>query len=545
MYYQIFWLDFVTENSIFLNYNEQFFNFVVLDMYKTDSIITNNIPHLHPDIVDIIEDFQKLEESHERYKILSDIADEGILIHSDFRIIDCNKALTKIFGYERAEVIGKPLDMLINAEDKHFVKSNISEGYEDYYEFRGTHKDGSDVFIYAMGKNYNYKGIQSRLSVFNNVTKLRKTLDKLDESELMFRNIAEQSLLGIAILKEEKFTFMNQQFTNICGLDENSGISDFFAKIYSDDKNLVSGLFTNQDRSVKIENYEIRYNNSNNEIIWLKLFINRIKVEKQDALLITLLEITSNKNAETQLIKTQKEAIEANKVKSAILSNIAHELRTPLNGILGFASLLKESSSDSEQREMVEYILLSGYRLNKTLNSLIKLTELESKKSDAVKFHVEINSIFFEKETDFRRKAIDKGLKFICKYPEEDVIIQTNPQLLGDILDEIYDNAIKFTDSGKVELSAENKEYNGIPYLVIKIRDTGRGIPKEDVSKIFRPFRQSSEGFSRDHEGIGLGLALVQRMARLIDAKIVCRPAVPNGTTFKIKIPLVQVQQEE
>jgi CheY-like chemotaxis protein len=236
----------------------------------------------------------------------------------------------------------------------------------------------------------------------------------------------------------------------------------------------------------------------------------------------------------TELVEAKEKAEEMNEIKSNFLANMSHELRTPLHGILGFAQILSEEINDDELQKMANVIYKSGNRLLDTLNLLLNFSKAETSKIETVFSDVIIKNLFDETVELFKPFAESKGLSITAEISNDNIILHSDERLLREILNNLINNAIKFTENGVIFLSGTSDESNN---LVIKIKDTGIGIPQNKHELIFQEFRQESEGLSRNFEGTGLGLTLTKRYVEILGGSISIESEVGIGTLFSIGIP--------
>ncbi|MHB8930864.1 MAG: hybrid sensor histidine kinase/response regulator, partial [Melioribacteraceae bacterium] len=250
-------------------------------------------------------------------------------------------------------------------------------------------------------------------------------------------------------------------------------------------------------------------------------------------------DITEWKNIQEELIRSKEEAVEASKLKSSLLANMSHEFRTPLNGVLGFAQLLKEEIADSDQLDMIDKIIQSGRRLMNTLNSVLMLTELENNNYLINKSEIDLSVLCKQLKMFFTKPVQNKNLDFILDLKEENLSIISDENLLTRVISSFIENAIKYTQAGeiKIELTSSYQE-DGKKFAIINIIDTGIGIRTEDQSLIFREFKQLSEGFRRDFEGLGLGLTIANKITTLIGGKITLQSELGKGSKFTLMLPI-------
>jgi PAS domain S-box-containing protein len=230
-------------------------------------------------------------------------------------------------------------------------------------------------------------------------------------------------------------------------------------------------------------------------------------------------DITQRKRFETELIQAKEDAEESDRLKSAFLTNMSHEIRTPMNGILGFAELLKEPMLTIEEKnEYIDIIEKSGIRLLNLINDILSISKIESGQSEIINSKININELIKEICAFFRPEAAQKGiiLRFIKHLPYNEAVIKTDSNKVSAILTNLIKNAIKFTNTGSIEIGYTNKD----SLLEFFVKDTGIGVRPEQKEMIFERFRQGSESLIRNYEGAGLGLSISKGYAEMLGGKI-------------------------
>lgn len=236
------------------------------------------------------------------------------------------------------------------------------------------------------------------------------------------------------------------------------------------------------------------------------------------------------------------EAKEANKAKSLFLAKMSHEIRTPMNGVLGLLSILEESSSlNKEEHRLLQTIKESGELLLAILNDLLDYSKLESGKFEldnhAFLLHDSIKNVY----NLFSKKAILKDIQYTLTIaPTVPTCILSDSVRFKQILMNLVSNAIKFTEHGKVEISASFYLPNT---LSISVSDTGKGIA--NVDKIWEEFKQEDSKISRQYGGTGLGLSITKSLIELLDGSIELTSGVGKGSSFQINLPISVIEEEE
>ncbi len=238
-----------------------------------------------------------------------------------------------------------------------------------------------------------------------------------------------------------------------------------------------------------------------------------------------------------RLDEAREKAETANKAKSAFLATVSHELKTPLNSIIGFSSLMEEQIQDEEQKEGIRIIHNSGEKLLALVSEILDYASIES---DKIKFNYSkfpINQLLEVCTSTHRNNAQLKGLEFHSEMAEKlPIFICADKTRLTQVINHLLGNAVKFTDQGEVRLCVDCSDSE----IIFAISDTGPGIAPESQDAIFENFSQLENFLTRQHEGTGLGLALVQKLTQLMKGRITLQSSVGEGSTFTLYLPLKQ-----
>ncbi|MBI3210582.1 MAG: response regulator [Candidatus Solibacter usitatus] len=226
-------------------------------------------------------------------------------------------------------------------------------------------------------------------------------------------------------------------------------------------------------------------------------------------------------------------------LKIRFLAVLNHEIRTPLSGIMGMTDLLLESSLDDEQREYVSATRSCAETLFEVLNATLEYSSLSSGRVRLEEAEWQVREVVSTAIAEHVYKAESKGLKLHSVIePEVPEIVLGDAMRVRQILSHLVSNAVKFTPQGEVEIRVSVVEANnGSVRLQFRVRDTGIGIAAEQLAHIFDSFRQLDSGLSRAYTGLGLGLALVERLAALMKGKIWAQSSVGEGSSFFVEIP--------
>jgi signal transduction histidine kinase len=249
-------------------------------------------------------------------------------------------------------------------------------------------------------------------------------------------------------------------------------------------------------------------------------------------------ERTVELESKNELLKEALEKAEAaNRLKLAFLHNISHEIRTPLNGILGFSNLLTDNSIGIEEKtEYLEIMQESSNRLINAITGFLDMSLLNSGNMELILSNINPEKLLLDGYSKFRNDCIKKNIELEINtenLPESWVVISDETKL-RKVFYNLVENAIKFTENGRIEIGSEisNNE------IIFFVKDTGIGIPPEFKDRIFQNFNQADEGDSRKFEGLGLGLSISKGLIDLIGGKIWYNSIQNKGTEFYFSIPV-------
>lgn len=236
--------------------------------------------------------------------------------------------------------------------------------------------------------------------------------------------------------------------------------------------------------------------------------------------------------------KKAKEAAEAAaKAKSEFLANMSHEIRTPMNAVIGTACLLQDTDLTAEQRELIETISSSGNALLSIINDILDLSKIESNKLELEGQPFNLLSCIKESLGLIGQCALEKGLKVSYRLQEETPErIIGDPNRLRQVLVNLLNNAVKFTDKGEIQLSINSRRIDDEYEIHFAVKDTGIGIPEERITNIFQSFTQVDASTTRKYGGTGLGLAISKKLVELMGGRIWAESKLGEGSIFHFTI---------
>jgi PAS domain S-box-containing protein len=402
---------------------------------------------------------------------------------------------------------------------------------------------------------------------------------------LYFMNRNNQRLSGLLILAEEakaavdvaedavitvdsewNVNTVNRAFELmfLSHLDDVKGqsVALFFSN--SGDKELASRI-ADEKGNFDYSGYDWKFKSLDGSTKWLHTKVARIPMRRSNAAYaIAVSDVTVEKQAienvesinkgleqtiaerTQELAKARDKAIEVSDLKSNFISNISHEMRTPLNGIVGATSLLKNESLNNKQVKLVQMAENSVQALKHLINEVLDLSKIEAGKL----------------EFDFRNfnpealiESITSSLAVVANEKNLGLYIDTNkllfatiksdPYRITQILNNFLSNAIKFTDEGYIAINAWSEIKEDISYLHVEVKDTGVGIAKSNLNKLFKAFTQADNTISANYGGTGLGLSISKEIISLMGGTVSVNSLEGQGSTFSFKIPIEMWEEKD
>ncbi|BDQ02486.1 ATP-binding protein [Ignavibacterium sp.] len=377
---------------------------------------------------------------------------------------------------------------------------------------------------------------RSTLDYIQRTLKLRKEKDELSERYTSLTKYANDVI--ITINKDGKILEANRKAFEIYGYNHAELIGKNFIELSNNrefDLKKIEEARIN-DEGILFESTHRKKDGSN---IPVEISAKHINQDGEKIIIAIIRDFTERKKLESELIQAKEHAEEMNRLKTYFLANISHELRTPMNGILGYAEMLMMDLNDPKLREMASMIFKSSRRLHDTLDSLIDLSKLESQVQKLELENIELVTVLEDIKASFEGFAKEKGLSLTSEHKHPRIYFSTDPRIFNKIISNILSNAIKYTSKGEIKLLTDFRDGK----IIIKISDTGIGISADNLSKIFEPFRQESEGFNRKYEGTGIGLTLTKKFVELLEGNLDIDSEVGKGTTVTITLPVRETKE--
>lgn len=249
-------------------------------------------------------------------------------------------------------------------------------------------------------------------------------------------------------------------------------------------------------------------------------------------------DITDRLRMQRELERARAAAEDANHAKSLFLATMSHEVRTPLAGVIGAAEMLEETELDPAQQRLTAVLHRSGVRLLRLVDDILDFSRIEAGGLDLEPVEFAVAELLDEALAPARAAGTARGLLVEAAYADLPARAVGDPGRIGQVLANLLDNAVKFTESGEVRLSARTARTHDGLVLEVDVSDTGIGMSAEQVGEVFEPFRQVDSSATRRYGGTGLGLAICRQLVDLMDGSLTVESEVGRGTTFSLRLPL-------
>lgn len=544
--------------------------FILTDYFGNKRIFkTTKIPFIDPIShdtsalgisIDITEQ-RKIElqnrEMQEKYRLIVERGNDGIIILQNDVIVYSNKQAAKIFGQKIQDFIHKNIAEFIGQSEltrltETYLKSRTNKEEDLPLETGFVKPDGNICYIELRISTFSLKSKKSRFVFIRDITK-RKLIEQLHQRDKYILEQAQKiAKLGSWELNlENKEFYCSDEVYHILEVQNQqkivkvSWLINFVPK--EERKELFKAFIRAYRNSVQCEHqFPIITAKGNKKVIqaYSQIYLSD---KKKKYFIGTWLDITERVRIEEQLKKAKKKAEESERLKSAFLANMSHEIRTPMNAIIGFANLLKMPDLDEQNKfEYLNHIIQSGDNLLNLINDIIDVSKIEAEQLKVEKSNVNINDLLNQLYNRYEELLTLKQAGEIKLYlekalPGTGINIESDPYRLQQVISNLLNNAIKFTKNGEIYFgyTIENKS------VKFFVRDTGIGIPKEKEQFIFTRFGKLEDTERFNQSGTGLGLSISKSLIQLLGGKMWLNTDYKKGAEFFFTLPLSEIKHDK
>ena len=491
--------------------------------------------------------------SEKLYRSIVDTQQEMVCrFKPDTTLTFINKAYCRNLGKSPEALIGRKFLELIPEKEHKFLMSRLQKVAAEGKPQTNSHivqlsngkilwHQWTDVPIYdEQGNLLEFQAVGLDISSQVEIEK------SFRESEEKFRALVMAVPVGIFITDEEgNCNWINRQMEQMCQLDFQEALGDgFYKNMLNEDREKLKHFWKSDlAKEQKPFKTACRYQ-LNNEIRWASISLNPLHAEDQEiaGYVGIVNDFTERKRHEELLINAKSELEKALKAKDEFLSVVSHEIRTPLNSIIGLSHLIEDMVKTPELSDIVDTLQFSSNHLLTMVNDILDFSKIRSGKLQLEYIPFDLKELARQTINMFQSKARDKNISLTQEIdPAIPEFVMGDPSRVGQILNNLISNAVKFTNEGHVILKVGKKDESCLYFFV---EDSGIGMKEEEQQKIFEAFTQAGLNTNRKYGGTGLGLTITEKLVMLQNGNISVVSEPGKGTVFTVHLPLETVPQD-
>ena len=498
---------------------------------------------------------EELRESEQRFQFALEGSGDGVW---DWDIVEGKQYMSdqakQMLGFDPEESLTdiEAWDNRIHPDDREKSDKALKDYFEDKVneyniEKRVRCKDGTYKWILDRGKIIEWDASGKPLRMIgtqSNITERKIAETLILENEARFRSLYELSPIGIGVIeaKTGKFLNANKALLKSVGFDLKEFTSHSFKDLIA-----IESFKRNHE---KLEGFLKSGTKEACETVFLKkggstfpVLISGVKMKDENGkkiILSTIQDITQRKKMENSLVDAKLKAESANKSKSEFLANMSHEIRTPLNGVIGFTDLLMKTELNSSQKQYMKTVYNSANSLLDLINDILDFSKIEAGKLEISVEKTDLLDLCGQTIDIIKHQAHEKHLEVLLNISSDiNRFIYADSVRIRQVITNLLGNAVKFTESGEVELKIDAVPVNGSEDEMVysfRIRDTGIGIAPNNLAKIFNAFDQEDSSTTRKYGGTGLGLTISNKLLGLMGSKLELSSELGVGSEFSFHI---------
>ncbi|MGE4290765.1 MAG: PAS domain S-box protein [Desulfovibrio sp.] len=489
-----------------------------------------------------------LDRSRQRLGVIVDNVDDIVFsLDPSGRSTFISPAVHSMFGYTPTDVEGRHFTFLIHPEDIihcDVALEQLRVGTTPLHklEVRGCRKNGTVIWL-VIGLSGIFdedKTLTQVVGVVRDITERRRMHEELRESQTRFQELVKAIEEAYWLQDGKRLLYTSPGFQPVFGLsgeELHESPARLLDVVHPEDRAIAEPLWDGRRATWALQDVTLRVLIPEQGMRWIRA---RTFPVVRNGIIVRTAGVAQDVTAYTEavnVIRDAKEAAEqANKVKNEFLARMGHEFRTPLNGVLGMLQLLRISEQlDEENVTRVDEAERSARSLQNLLDRLLEFVALEGCEGGARNSPFSLRDLLRGLEATFAPLAHAKGLNLHIVSGKDLLDLVGDGAKIRRILDQLMDNALKFTDQGGIAVHVEQSATpGGTIRTVITVDDSGQGLPPDSKEDIFEPFVQADGSYTRRFGGAGLGLGIARQLSRCIGAELRVGTSNLGGTAFEL-----------
>jgi PAS domain S-box-containing protein len=488
-----------------------------------------------------------LKEALERQSAIFTASPYGIAVFEQRRCVVSSPSFERTFGYGPGEVLGKPGRILFESDEAferigRDVYSAASRGETCSYETRMVRKDDSRFWCRVTTAPLTGGEASDRVvALYEDITARKEAEQALHSANEEMDAIFDSASSGIALIRERKILRCNQRLEEIFGWQPGELVGRSTRVWYVSDESFEGSgqraySALTQRGSHGREMQMVRHDGSQ---FWCRLAGRPVDpAEPAKGSVWTLDDVTAEHEAADALREAKRIAEDATQAKSMFLANMSHEIRTPMNAIIGMSHLALRTELNPKQRDYVAKIHNAGTSLLGIINDILDFSKVEAGKLDIEEADFRLDEVLDNVSSLVAQKAYDKGLELLFDTaPGVPQALRGDALRLGQILVNLVNNAVKFTERGQISVAVRCLARTGEKLqLQVDVRDSGIGMTAEQAGRLFQAFTQADGSTTRKYGGTGLGLTICKRLVELMGGAFDVESAPGKGSRFSFTV---------
>ena len=493
-----------------------------------------------------------LRVSKKKYKTLLENLPQKIFVKDENLVyVSCNENYARDLNIKPDDIIGKtdydfhPNELAdkYRADDKRIMKEGKTEETEEKYVVGGHETWINSVKTPIKDEDGKVVGIQG---IFWDITNRKQVEETLIASEVRYRSLIENLPDGILVHDLYRYTFINESGAKILGVEDPEKIigTNVLDLVHPDYRDMVRGRIDKEGKGESVPLIEIKLLKVDGTSFDAEVSAFPVMCKNKMKVYSVVRDITKRKQAEEELKKYSEELSKANeelksvdRMKDEFLSNVSHELKTPLVSIVGYSQAIREQmlgTLNKQQKKAMDTVIRNSERLERLIDSILYLSIVESGKMKYYFKSIQVADVIKNSILDMLPLIENRGLDLKNEVPDNLPLIQGDGDKLLQVMVNLIGNAIKFTPSGEVTITAHEEDDN----LHIAVSDTGIGISQELIGNLFERFYQGDGSTTRRYGGTGLGLHISKLIVEAHNGKIWAESEKGVGTTIHFTLPM-------